>query len=162
MRFFAWVVVLALGFCVSSWAEEEKHGHEAVHGGCLNVVGSCENGHAELKIEGDTLRLWFVAGEKHTDKSVRVPDKEVKLSIALEKGKPSKELVLIAKPIELAEEKVGDCSYFEGKADWLKGVKEFEATGKVTFKGKQQDFKLAYPSGFDPDEDTGKKDEKAK
>ena len=55
MRLFPVIIVAMLAYSISSWAEEEKHGHEAVHGGCLNVIGSCENGHAEVKLDGDKV-----------------------------------------------------------------------------------------------------------
>jgi hypothetical protein len=152
MKTLCCIAALLFAAGLTGWAAEEKGGHEAVHGGCLNAIGSCDNGHAEIKLEGDTFRLWFVAGETHTDKAVRVPDKEVTLSVEIEKGKAPRTLVLTAKPIELAEEKVGDCSYFEGKADWLKDLKAFSAKGTVTFKGKSQEFRIDYPDGFDPDE----------
>ncbi len=130
---------------------DHEHGHVAAHGGCLNVIGSCETGHAEVKIENGTLKCWFVGGGNDTAKAVRVPDKEITLTVAGEEGSEPKTIVLSARPIELAEEKVGDCSYFEGSADWLKNIKDIEATGEVTFKGKKQTFKIDYPHGYDPD-----------
>jgi len=151
--------------------EEKEHDgeHKAAHGGCLNAIGTCENGHAEVKIEGNVLMLWFVGGGSDTDKAVRIPDKEISLSVTLDGEKEAKTLVLKAKPNELAEEKEGDCSHFEGQADWLKDAKKFAATGKVTFKGKKQDLRIEYPAGYDPDDDkeqageghSGKDEEKA-
>ncbi|MGD0090989.1 MAG: hypothetical protein ABSE73_13810 [Planctomycetota bacterium] len=131
----------------------EEHGHEAAHGGCLNELCECENGHAEVKVEGNLLRLWFVGGGNDTKKSVRVPDKELTLTVKGSNGAADKQVVLKAKPIELAEEKVGDCSCFEGQADWLKDVKEFVATGSVMFKGKKTAIRIEYPKGYDPDHD---------
>jgi hypothetical protein len=153
------IAAMALFFTGGRWAvaEEEKkheeHGHKAAHGGCLNELEECENGHAEVKVDGNVLKLWFVGGGNDTKKSVRVPDKEITLTIKGEKGAADKQLVLKAKPIELAEEKIGDCSYFEGQADWLKDLKEFDAAGTVTFKGKQVKLKIDYPHGYDPDHD---------
>ncbi len=40
-------------------------------------------------------------------------------------------LVLMAKPLKLAEETVGHCSYFEGRAPWLRGLTTFVADGKL-------------------------------
>ncbi len=129
----------------------EEHAHEAVHGGCLNVIDECEEGHAEVKVEDGTLKCWFVGGGNDTGKAVRVPDKEIVLTVAGEKDVETRTLVLKARSLELAEEKLGDCSYFEGSAEWLKGVKDLEATGSVTFKGTKQTFKIDYPHGYDPD-----------
>lgn len=128
----------------------EAHGHIAYHQGCLNAIETCEIGHAETKIEGDTLKLWFVGGGTDTGKSVRVTDKTIALNI-ITPQKETKVLVLEPKPNELAEEKVGDCSFFEGRAPWLAGLNEFSATGNVNFKGMIRKIVLEYPKGYDPD-----------
>jgi hypothetical protein len=129
---------------------EEKH--VAHHGGCLNAIETCAVGHAEVKIDGDVLKCWFVGGENETDKAVRATDKEIVLAVTPKGGQGQpKSLTLQPKPNELAGETVGDCSCFEGKADWLNGVKEFDATGKVNCKGKQRDIKIEYPTGYDRD-----------
>ncbi len=132
---------------------EEKGEHKAAHGGCLNALGACENGHAEVKLEGGRLKLWFVGGGTDTEKAVRVPDKEIALSVTLAGAPAAKPLLLKAAPNELAEEKEGDCSHFEGAADWLNGAKKFTATGTVTFKGRKQAIRIEYPAGYDPDDD---------
>jgi hypothetical protein len=129
-------------------AAEEKH--EAHHGGCLNAIETCAVGHAEVKLEGDTLKVWFVGGENATDKAIRVSDKQIELAVTPEGGK-QQTLTLDAKPIELAGEKVGDCSYFEAKADWLKDLKKFKASGKVNHTGKERPITIEYPEGYDPD-----------
>ena len=134
-------------------AKESEGEHKAAHGGCLNALTACENGHAEVKLEGDTLKVWFVGGGSDTEKAVRIPDKEVLLAITLDGAKTNHTLVLKAKPSALAEEKEGDCSHFAGRADWLKDVHKFIATGTVTFKGRQQAIRIEFPAGFDPDDD---------
>jgi len=134
-------------------AEEHTGEHKAVHGGCLNALGTCENGHAEVRVEGNILKLWFVGGGSDTDKAVRIPDREFVLTITPKGSKETKTLVLKAKPNEIAEETVGNCSHFEGQADWLKDVREFVASGSVIFKGRSQAIRVEYPSGYDPDED---------
>ena len=132
-------------------APEAKAEHKAWHNGCLNAMGHCENGHAETRIEGQTLKLWFVGGGNDTNLAVRVPDKEFTLTVTLDGAGEPKTLLLTAKPSELSEEKEGDCSHFEGSADWLKDAKKFVATGGVTFKGRKQDIRIEYPEGYDPD-----------
>lgn len=131
-------------------AKTEEQGHEAHHGGCLNAIETCEVGHAEAKIEGDTLKIWFVGGGTDTGKSVRVADQNITLMLTTPQ-KQEKTVILEPRPNELAEEKVGDCSYFEGKAPWLSGLKKFIATGKVSFKGKDRKIVIEYPKGYDPD-----------
>ena len=135
--------------------------HEAHHGGCLNAIETCAVGHAEVKLDGDVLRIWFVGGENETDKAVRVSDKQIVLTIKPDGGQ-ERSLALDARPNALAEEKVGDCSYFEAKADWLAGVKRFTASGQVSLKGKQRPIKIEYPDGYDPDEPAGKGKEPAR
>jgi hypothetical protein len=131
-------------------ASQPEARHEAHHGGCLNAIETCAVGHAEVKLDGDVLKVWFVGGESQTDKAVRVSDKQILLTLTPEGGQ-AKALTLDARPNELAEEKVGDCSYFEAKADWLAGVKKFTATGKVNHTGKERPIKIEYPDGYDPD-----------
>ena len=150
------VLLLTAGCGKDSRPEKHKgeRSHQAAHGGCLNAIGSCETGHAEVRVEGDLLRLWFVGGENDTDKAVRVPDKELTLSVRIGGEKEPRPIILKSKPNLLLEEKEGDCSYFEGQADWLKGVKDFEAAGAVNLKGKKQELKIDYPHGYDPDHAT--------
>jgi len=127
-----------------------EHGHKAAHGGCLHALGTCENGHVETRLTGDTLELWFVGGGSDTEKAVRIPDAAVTLHITAQGAAP-RPLVLAARPNELADEKVGDCSQFVGKAEWLKGLAAFKATGEVTFRGHNQAVVIDYPKGYDPD-----------
>ena len=134
-------------------AENTKEGaHKTIHHGCLNAIGSCENGHAEVIIDGNTMKLWFVGGGADTDKSVRIGDNEITLTVTFEGQKTAVEkLVLAAKPDELAEEKVGDCSSFEGSAEWLKNAGKFVAVATIKFKGKSRTLRIEYPNGYDPD-----------
>jgi len=133
-------------------AAEKEGEHKAYHHGCLNALGTCENGHAEVRIDGDTLKLWFVGGGSDTNKAVRITDKEIVLTVTLNGQKDATEkLTLTAKPNVLAEEKVGDCSQFEGQADWLRRAKIFIAVGSINFKGKSQTLRIEYPNGYDPD-----------
>jgi hypothetical protein len=128
---------------------KHEHEHKAAHGGSMNAIVTCENGHAEVQLDGDILRVWFVGGGSSTEKSVRIPDKAISLQVKTDKG--TKTLVLNPRPLELAGEKVGDCSHFEGHADWLIGVKEFTANGQIKFKGARTPLKIEHPEGYDPD-----------
>ncbi len=124
--------------------------HEAHHGGCLNAIETCAVGHAEVKLDGDVMKVWFVGGENQTDKAVRLSDKQIVLAVTPAGGQ-ERTLTLDPKPNELADEKVGNCSYFQGKASWLAGVKKFTASGKVNHTGKERPIKIEYPEGYDPD-----------
>lgn len=136
-----------------SGAPAESGHHHAAHGGCLNAIGACEIGHAEVRLEGSELQLWFVGGGADTLRAVRVPDRVVELTLRLPAGGEPRHLTLDAKPLELAGETVGDCSHFMGAAVWLRDVHAFEAVGEVTFKGQKSVVKICYPAGYDPDDD---------
>ncbi len=139
--------------------EGQHHGHVAHHNGILCVLEKCDVGHIETLLEGDTLEAWFVGGGRDTDRSVRVEAEEVPLKVRLA-GEGERTLVLKAAPMRLAGEKVGDASHFIAKADWLKGVKEFEAEGEVVFKGIRRKLVIRYPQGYDPDHGNGHEHEK--
>jgi hypothetical protein len=85
--------------------------------------------------------LFFILSAASITLSVKVDDPQA----------TTQTLTLQAKPNELAEEKVGDCATFEGKADFLNGAKKFNATGEVEFKGKMRKIVIQYPEGYDPD-----------
>ena len=123
--------------------------HIAAHGGSLNAIVTCENGHAEVKIEGAVMHLWFVGGGSDTAQAVRVPDKSIAISVNA--GGVAKTLVLHPTPLALAGESIGDCSCFEGQAAWLTGLTKFTANGRVTFRGTQAPLRIEYPGGYDPD-----------
>jgi uncharacterized Zn-finger protein len=132
------------------YCTDKKASHEAHHGGCLNAIETCAVGHAEIKVDGKTLSCWLVGGENETGRAVRVSDPAIDLKVTADGGK-AWSISLQAKPLELAGEKAGDCSHFEGTADWLDGLKKFHAEGQVDFKGQKRAVKIDYPEGYDPD-----------
>jgi len=143
------VGVLLLGPAPALGREEHQgHGHEAPHGGILNVIGK-ELAHVEVLIEGDTLEAWFVGGGQDTGRSVRIKAAEIPLKVA-SPGKGEMKLVLRASPLKLAGEKAGDCSHYVAKAKWLSEVKEFEARGEVIIKGIREKLIIRHPGGYDP------------
>jgi len=130
--------------------EGRHHGHhKAHHGGVLNVIGKCETGHIEVRLEGNTLEAWLVGRGHDTDRSVPIKEQEIRLTVTIP-GQEKRALVLKADPMKLADERLGHCSHFIAKADWLKGVKKFEARGKLVFKGVRHALLIKYPEGFDP------------
>ena len=96
-------------------AAGEVH-HKAYHDGCLNAVVTCENGHAEVKLEGDLIRCWFVNGGNDTGRSVPIGETSISLSVTSDRFNGTRGIVLYAKPLSLAGETMGSCSYFEGQA----------------------------------------------
>jgi hypothetical protein len=127
---------------------EEHHGHKAHHGGILNVIGK-ELAHVEIRIQEDTLEAWFVGGGQDTGRSVQIKAAEIPLTINIP-TRGQKNLVLKADPLKLAGEKMGYCSHFVARADWLKEVKEFDAKGSVVIKGIKEMLIIQYPAGYDP------------
>ena len=141
----------ATGAAAASPAPAVKKGrHRSAHGGVLNAISHCEIGHAEAKLEDDTLRVWLVGGAPDTDRAVPVPDRTLPLKFTIPGAAP-RSLVLQARPLELADERVGRCSRFEGRAPWLAGLAKFTAAGTVTFKGQKLPLRIEYPEGYDPD-----------
>lgn len=128
---------------------QQEHKHRTAHGGSLNAIVTCENGHAEIKLDGDMMHLWFVGGGPNTDRSVRVPDTSITLRVQTTRSE--QRLILKPKPLELAGEKIGDCSYFEGSGHWLIGLAKFSAQGQIAFKGERVMLRIKYPDGYDPD-----------
>ena len=130
-------------------AAEEHHGHRSPHGGVLNVIGK-ELGHVEIMVQEDRLEAWFVGGGEDTVRSVPVKAKAIPLTVSIP-GREGKKLILKSDPMKLSGETAGNCSHFVAQAGWLKGVKEFEARGKVVFKGTRQKLIIQYPNGYGHD-----------
>jgi hypothetical protein len=124
--------------------------HKTAHQGSLNPIERCEIGHAEVKLEGKTLSLWFV-GSPDTTRAVPIPERAVVLKVQIPGEKNARTLRLRPQPLDLAGETVGNCSHFEGEAPWLSGLGKFTATGTVVFKGTKRPLRIEYPGGYDPD-----------
>lgn len=152
--FLAVALMAVLGLLLLGPVEAARHeehrgrGHEAPHGGVLNVIGK-ELAHVEILIEGDTLEAWFLSGGHDTGLSVRIKAAEIPLKVTFP-GKGEMKLILRAAPLKLAGEKIGNCSHFTAKADWLRGAREFEARGGVVIKGIREGLIIRYPGGYDP------------
>jgi hypothetical protein len=144
----ALLIVTACGSVGEIGIAEEHHGHKAHHGGILNVIGK-ELAHVEVRIQEDTLEAWFVGGGQDTGRSVQIKAAEIPLTINIP-SRGQKNLVLNADPLKLAGEKIGYCSHFVARADWLKDVKEFEGKGSVVIKGVKEKLIIQYPAGYDP------------
>ena len=139
----AFALVFACGILLGRWTPPALgKGHEAHHGGVLNVIGE-ETGHVEIRLAGDLVELWFVGGGNDTHRAVPIKADNVRLIV-------EKELILDAAPLVLAGESEGNCSHFTARADWLGALKEFSARGRVMFKGQELDLVIRYPHGYDP------------
>ena len=133
--------------------QAEHHGHETAHGGELNVIEECAIGHVEVIVDGDMLKVWFVGGDGATTTAIRVTATEIPLLVTPDEGVTIQGLTLVAAPMVLAEETVGDCSHFAATAPWLAAAKRFTAVGLVKFKGVVRVLRIDHPEGFDPDHD---------
>jgi len=142
------LIVTTWGLTGELGIAEEHHGHKAHHGGILNVIGK-ELAHVEVRIQEDTLEAWFVGGGQDTGRSVQIKAAKIPLTINIP-SRGEKNLVLEADPLKLAGEKMGYCSHFVARADWLKEEKEFEAKGSVVIKGVKEKLIIQYPAEYDP------------
>ena len=158
---FIWVVLFQT-MLLNEWtgAQDHHHGnnhhaghHKAHHGGVLNVIGKCEIGHIEIRIEKDVLGAWFVDGGRDTHRSVPIQAEEVALVVTFPDGS-ERILLLKADPMKLAGEKIGHCSRFSARADWLIEANEFEACGEIVFKGIRRPLIIKYPKGYNPEHST--------
>ena len=137
------VLVFAGGILFEKWTSPALgKGHEAAHEGVLNVIGE-EIGHAEIRLSGDLVEVWFVGGGNDTHRAVPIKADSIKLTV-------EKELVLNAAPLVLAGESKGNCSHFTARAGWLGAMEEFTAHGDITFKGREFELLIHYPHGYDP------------
>lgn len=131
------------GILLGRWASPvTAKGHEAAHGGVLNVIGE-EVGHVEIRLTDDLVEVWFVGGGNDTDRAVPIKADSITLTI-------EKELVLNASPLVLAGESDDNCSHFTARAGWLGAMSEFTAHGDVRFKGREFGLLIRYPHGYDP------------
>ena len=154
---FIWIVLLQT-MLLNDWTGAQDHHHkknhhnghhEAHHGGVLNVISMCEIGHVEVRVDEDVLEVWFVGGGRDTHRSVPIQAAEVALAVTFPDGS-ERILLLKADPMKLAGEKIGHCSRFSTRADWLIEFNEFEARGEIVFKGIRRPLIIKYPKGYDP------------
>ena len=80
-------------------APQQAGKHVAYHDGCLNAIVTCENGHAEVKVSGDTLQCWFVGGGNDTESRRRSAINRLRFRSAPAGGHTKRTLVLQAKPL---------------------------------------------------------------
>jgi hypothetical protein len=132
------LVVLAVAVLAGCDAKEEgkggKHEHHAPHQGTLVEFGE-EFAHLELVLDTATGLLTGYMLDGEAEKPVRLLQTEIRIDVQAKAGGFGVQLK--ATGSSLTGEKPGDTSQFEGQADGLKGLKEFDATvAKVTVKGK--------------------------
>jgi hypothetical protein len=129
----------------------KKHEHHPPHGGTPVVLGD-EQFHLELVLEPSSgiLRAYVLDGE--LENFIRITAPYLELRVVHEGRKEVLKLKAVADTA--TGETVGDTSLFEGKAEWLKQVKHFQAMVE-TIEVRGQSFKKVdfdFPEGNDKDE----------
>jgi len=140
-------MVVLLAGCDSKQEEKKgaKHEHKAPHGGALVEFGE-EFAHLEVVVDSGSGQLTGYVLDGEAEKPVRIEQREVVIDVR----KPTAlKVTLKAVASSLTGEKVGDTSQFEGQADGLKGLKDFDATVlKITVKGKEfSSVEFNFPKG---------------
>jgi len=131
-------------------AKPPKHEHKPPHGGTPVVLGD-EVYHVELVLDAATGKLQAFVFDGELENFIRSSALTVEID-AVVNGQP-KIIVLSAVANPATGETVGDTSLFEGQADWLKGVKDFDATLKaITVRGTTfSEVQFNFPKGNDKD-----------
>lgn len=131
-------------------AAPPRHEHKPPHGGTPVVLGD-EVYHVELVLDpaAGKLQAFIFDGELENFIRSSVPSFEIVASV---NGRPQT-LVLSAVANVATGETVGDTSLFETQADWLKTIKDFDATLKgIAIRGTTfSDVKFNFPKGNDKD-----------
>jgi hypothetical protein len=131
-------------------AKPPKHEHKPPHGGTPVVLGE-EIYHVELVLDAATGKLQAYVFDGELENFIR--SNVLTIEIDAQVNGEGRQVVLSAVANSATGETVGDTSLFEGQADWLKSVKEFDATLKtITIRGTTfADVKFNFPKGNDKD-----------
>lgn len=107
-----------------SHGDEGGHAHTAKFGGTLVELGEHQY-QMEVVRDAQTgkMKAWLMDG--HAENYVRV--KTGGFDVAASVGGKTETLSFLAMPNSATGETVGDTSYFEAQADWLKAAAEFDA-----------------------------------
>lgn len=125
--------------------EGEGHEHTAPHGGTLIGFGE-EFAHLELVLDKATGKLTAYTLDGEAEKGVAVAQPEMEIKI----NKPSAFTVkLAAVESTLSGSKKGAATQFEGTAEQLKNLSDFDAAvTSITIKGKEfKNVAFNFPKG---------------
>lgn len=100
-----------------------SHAHDAPHGGTGVELGS-HQAHLELlrDAESGLMKLWVM--DAHMQNYVRIPAENILIKAKV--GEEVKELSFASVANEVTGETIGDSSYFEAMAEWVKTTESFE------------------------------------
>ena len=122
------------------------HAHQPKYGGTPIELGEHQY-HAELlrDAEAGKMKAWLLDG--HLENFIRVKTESFELKATV--GGKTETLTFLAMPNSATGETVGDTSYFEAQADWLKETGEFAAEiVSLDIRGsKFEGVTFAYPKG---------------
>jgi len=131
-------------------AAAHRHQHHPPHGGTPVVLGD-EAYHLELVLDpaAGTLQAYILDGEM--EGFVRSPAPSIE--IVADVGGSPRTLVLAAVANPATGETVGDTALFEAQADYLRGVRRFDAVlTSVTIRGATfTGVRFSFPEGNDTD-----------
>lgn len=131
-------------------AAPAKHEHRPPHGGTAVVLGA-ETYHLELVRDAasGTLQAYVLDGEM--ENFIRVAQSEIVIRVT--RPAATDLLVLHAVASPATGETVGDTSFFEGQADWLKRTANFDGVvEQVSAKGTNfTAVAFSFPQGNDRD-----------
>ena len=128
-----------------------KHGHKPLHGGTPVVLGN-EEYHIELVRDAAAGKLQAYVMDGELENFVRIPAESFEV-VAQLSGRPEI-LVFSAVASNATGEKIGDTSWFEAEAGWLKTTETFDAVLKeLIVRGKKfEHVAFSFPKGNDSDE----------
>jgi ABC-type Zn2+ transport system substrate-binding protein/surface adhesin len=122
------------------------HAHTAKFGGTLVELGEHQYQMEVVRdAESGKMKAWLMDG--HAENYVRVKTESFDVTASV--GDKSETLAFMAMPNSATGETVGDTSYFEAQADWLKTTSEFDSQiVSLEVRGsKFENLKFNFPKG---------------
>lgn len=131
-------------------ATPHKHEHKPPHGGTPVVLGD-EVYHLELVLDRAAGRLDAYVFDGELENFIRSSVSTFEIDAFISGA--SHPLIFNGIANAATGETVGDTSYFQAQADWLKTVTEFDGVLKtITIRGTTfRDIKFNFPKGNDKD-----------
>ena len=125
---------------------DHDHAHQPKYGGTPVELGEHQY-HVEVlrDAEQGKLKIWVLDGHLENFIRLKIDSFEMKATV----GEKTEILTFLATPNSATGETVGDTSYFEAQADWLKETGEFAAEiVSLEIRGsKFEGVKFDYPKG---------------
>jgi hypothetical protein len=125
-----------------------QHKDKPLHGGTAVVLGSDEY-HLEFVLDPPSGRMEAYVMDGEFENFVRI--EAASFEITAKSGEGDRNLVFKAVANNATGEKVGDTAQFEARADWLKGVTNFDAVLRdLNIRGSDyRQIAFNFPKGND-------------